>query len=561
MKLLDPRGLLRRSQLTLAARPARAALPDAAVVFYDNTKMDVGHYGLVFERIKAGLRHRSISRFLDLRETIRGKTTEDIDRLAERLASMSESVPIAAVIGLADMGVSPAMVTLSVSLERMGVPTVCLTAGPGAALSRAHASYRAGSLCLCELDLYPGSSRDEVQREADAAVDRIIAMLSSPAAQLAALAEVDHPIDRQPVASDGCITIDATDDGQSLDAVLERFEELHIGDGLPIVPPSRERYQAMARYCPIDHEAILMDATGPSGTPMRIRDALVACVMAGCTPRYVPIVLTALRAMSRPRYNLLQAVTTSFGGGHFILASGPIASEIGMHGGQGCLGPGFRANATIGRAVNLALSNTCRSVPGFADLACLSSPTEYSYCMAEGPSPVGWARINEERFGAGDTCVMVLKAESPHSLMDLASTTAASLMETIVDCCTSLGSNNAFVAGALVLVLNPDHARMLQEGGFDKDGIRRAVHASARIERSRLPSRGLVAPGNDDAGTAGFHHVTRSPADVEVVIAGGKGGHSAVIRPWALHSDPVFEAVRLPNGEAAGSLECFLAQA
>jgi len=65
--------------------------------------------------------------------------------------------------------------------------------------------------------------------------------------------------------------------------------------------------------------------------------------------------------------------------------SGPLAQETGIHTGRGYLGPGFCANATIGRAVTLVLINTCRAVPGKADLASLSSPAEYTYCFAENP--------------------------------------------------------------------------------------------------------------------------------------------------------------------------------
>jgi hypothetical protein len=311
----------------------------------------------------------------------------------------------------------------------------------------------------------------------------------------------------------------------------------------------------MRAYCPFDPQEIIFAGIGPSGTALTVRDALLAAVMAGCRPQYVPIVLTALRAMSRPQYGLLQAVTTSFSGGHFVLASGPIAREIGLHGGQGCLGPGFRANATIGRAVNLALLNVCRPIPGHADLACISSPAEYTYCMAE-DSAEPWRPMNEERFDRATTCVMMLKAEPPHAVMDLVSTTASALLETIVACCTTLGSNNAYVAGSLVLVLNPDHVRLLASGGYDKERLRREIHQRARIAGELVTSRGIVGV-KPKVEADGFHYVTRSPDDIEIIVAGGEGGHSGVILPWALHSEAVYEAVRLPDGRVAESLDQF----
>jgi len=400
-----------------------------------------------------------------------------------------------------------------------------------------------------------------VSREIDACIPRLLAMLTTNGAALGEVARIDYPVDPNPSASNGFLseatsvalqTLDATD----LDAVYAQLESLHIGDGLPVVPPTHARYQHMRTYCAFDPDEIILKGIGPSGTPLMVKDALIAAVMAGCRPQYMPIVLTALRAISRPQYGLLQAVTTSFSGGHFVLASGPIARHVGLHGGQGCLGPGFRANATIGRAVNLALLNVCRAVPGHADLACISSPAEYTYCMAEDAPPGRWTPMNEERFDRAATCVMTLKAEAPHAVMDLVSTKASALMETIVACCTTLGSNNAYVAGSLVLVLNPDHVRLLHAGGYDKDRLRREIHQRARISGERVANRGIVGitPKVD---ADGFHYVTRSPADVEIVAAGGEGGHSGVILPWALHSEAVYEAVRLPDGSIAESLEQF----
>ena len=557
-RLLDPRGRLDLGRITLARRPDVAALAAGNLLFYDNEKMDVGHYGPIYTRIKEGLRAHGISRFCDRRATIRGKTSADIAAMAREF---SEVGACAAVVALADMGVSPAMVALSVEMERLGVPTVCLTARPGSRLAAAHAHYRAGSLCLVPFDIYPACDQETVSREIDACIPRLLEMLTTNGAALDELARIDYAVDPDSAASDGFLshktssapTISKPTD---LDLVFSQFESMHIGDGLPVVPPTQARYENMRTYCAFDPDEIILKGIGPSGTSLTVRDALIAALMAGCRPQYMPIVLTALRAISRPQYGLLQAVTTSFSGGHFVLSSGPIARQIGMHGGQGCLGPGFRANATIGRAVNLALLNVCRAVPGHADLACISSPAEYTYCMAEDAARGPWTPINEERFDSATTCVMTLKAEPPHAVMDLVSTTASALMETIVACCTTLGSNNAYVAGCLVLVLNPDHVRLLHAGGYDKDRLRLEIHQRARISGELVANRGIVGI-TPKVNADGFHYVTRSPADIEIVAAGGEGGHSGVILPWALHSEAVYEAVRLPGGQIAESLEQF----
>ena len=558
-RLLDPRGRLRLERLALAPRPDASALGAGTLLFYDNEKMDVGHYGLIYARLKEALGSRGIARFVDRRATIRGKTPTDIGDMARELAATGAS---AAVIGLADMGVSPAMIALAVEMERLGLPTVCLTARPGSRLAVAHAHYRAGSLCLIPFDIFPASDEATVLHEVDACVSRLVAMLTTNGAALEALAAIDYQVDPASAVDDGFIAppISTTTTARSdvdFDAVYASFEAMHIGDGLPLVPPTLARYEAMCAYCASDPHEIIFEGIGPSGTPVTVRDVLVNAVMAGCRPQYVPVVLTALRAMAKPQYGLLQAITTSFSGGHFVLVSGAIAREIGLNAGQGCLGPGFRANATIGRAVNLTLLNVCRPVPGHADLACLSSPAEYTYCMGEDSRITIWPPLHEERFDADTTCVMTLKAEPPHAVMDLVSTTAADLLDTIVDCCTTLGSNNAYVAGCLVLVLNPDHVRLLSSGGYDKARLRREIHERARVPIDKVVSRGIVGI-KPTAAADGFHYVTRSPADVEIVVAGGEGGHSGVILPWALRSEPVYEAVRLADGTAARSIDAFL---
>jgi hypothetical protein len=198
--------------------------------------------------------------------------------------------------------------------------------------------------------------------------------------------------------------------------------------------------------------------------------------------------------------------------------------------------------------VNLALVNASRAVPGAADLCCLGSPAEWTYCFAEAAGP--WPTLNAERFDAQATTVLALKAEPPHGVTDFRSRTAEDLLGTLLDCCTSLGSNNAYMPGSLVLVLAPDHARLLAAAGWDKAALRTHIHAGAGHDAAAVAPRGIAAIV-PTAGADGRVRVTRRPADVEIVVAGGRGGHSAVIRPWSLSSEAVIEPVRRPDGALA----------
>ncbi|MBN2564619.1 MAG: hypothetical protein JXB46_02805, partial [Candidatus Eisenbacteria bacterium] len=393
----------------------------------------------------------------------------------------------------------------------------------------------------------------------------ILEGLTATAEELEATADIDFALDRSTPSPDRVLEVPPGDaprgeadlPGSGMEEVRDLFESLHLGDGLPVVPPTARRLEAMLAYSPWSPDTVLIASAGPNGADVTVRDVAVNAVLAGCRPHHIPILLAAFRAMADPRYSFLQSVTTSHPGGNLVLVSGPLAAEAGISGGQGCLGPGYTANATVGRAVNLTIVDVCRSVPGVCDLGCLGSQAEYSYCFAEDPRLTPWTTINAERFDSSTTVVYVLKAEPPHDVIDYLSMRGEDLMVTLAGSCTTLGSNNAYLPGNLVLVLTPDHARLLARDGWDKGRIRRHIHDSVRHSAERVRGRGIVPvrpPGFDGMDPI---PVTRSPDDVEVVVAGGRGGHSAVILPWALHSDAVVEPVLLPDGRVPASLEEF----
>ncbi|MFB3893749.1 MAG: hypothetical protein ACE15C_17180 [Phycisphaerae bacterium] len=559
--ILDPRGRQERPMLKLARRTHMAGLKKGKVLFYNNTKLDFCNYGEVFIRIKEHFVKAGIRNFVDFKETVRGKTTQGLRDYAAKIARCR---PVAAVVALGDMGTTPATTVVSIALEELGVPTVYITASPGAELAQAVAFYRAGQLCMCPIDIYQGSTRQEVAAQIDKRIRFIFDALTLPPGKIERCAHIGFALDRTPPAetlpfSPKSPAAGADEPAAHIEEITDLFDELRIGDGLPIVPPTAARLAKMMTYCPFKPGMALAREIGPTGKDITVRDVAVAAVMAGCKPTAMPILVTAFKCMADPRYNFLQSVTTSHPGGNMVLVSGPLAQEVGLYGGPGCLGPGFAANATIGRAVNLVIINVCRSVPGVCDLDCIASQAEFTYCFAEEPKLTPWRTINAERFDARTTSVMVLKAEPPHDIIDFLSQTGGDLMDTITDCATTLGSNNAYIPGNLILVITPDHGKMLARDGWDKDRIRRHIHQYAFHATPMVRDRGLVPVRPPDF--AGRHPmpVTRSPADIEVIVAGNRGGHSAIILPWALHSEAIVLPVRLPNGKLPKSISDFKA--
>ncbi len=406
--LLDPRGIQERPVLKLAPRPTIEELKKGKVLFYNNTKLDFCNYGETFVRIKERFREMGITNFVDYKETVRGKGSKVLEDYAAMLA---KEKPTAAVLALGDMGTSPATCIVTIALEKLGIPSVYITAPPGGDLVEGVALYRAGNLCLCKIDIYQASTRKEISEQIDLKWDYIMNSLTGQGATLAKTAEIPLKMDKVPPAANGLLPIidkiQVSEDkliepGCYMEEIMEYFDAEHISDGLPIIPPTRARYDKMLAYCPWDPEETLWIEVGPSGKNVQVKDVVIAAVMAGCKPQAMPVLIAAFKALHHPKYNLLQSVTTSHPGGNLVLVSGPIAQEIGLSGMQGCMGPGYPVNATVGRAVNLVIMNVCRSVPGICDLDCLASQAEFTYCFAEEPSLAQWQMINEERYDAKD---------------------------------------------------------------------------------------------------------------------------------------------------------------
>lgn len=561
--MLDPRGYQERNVIDLAKRPSLEELKRGKILFYNNTKLGFCNYYTVFDRIKERLIEIGCdeSKWVEYTETVRGKNAQ---RLAEYAAMLAKEKPVAAIVAFGDMGTSSSTTVLTMELEKIGVPAVYMTAPPGTAITEGVGVYRAGNLCMASVDIYQASTVEEVSAEVDKKWDYILAALTTNGEGLKELAHIDLKMDRVAPAADGLLPFvperneeSDAEPGAYLEEIMDYFHEEHISDGLPIIPPTKRRYEAMMEYCPWDEDTKLVDPSGPSGKEITVKDVAIAAVMAGCKPNAMPVLVAAFKALNSPLYNFNQSVTTSHPGGNMCIVSGPIAQELGISGRQGCMGPGWPANAAIGRAINLVIMNVLRSVPGVCDLDCIASQAEFTYCFAEEPDLAQWNMINEDRFDSKTTTVYLLKAEPLHDIIDFLSLNGHDLLDTITACCTTLGSNNAYMPGPLVVCLTPDHAMMLKKDGYTKEMIQEHIHQYVYHQTPMVNGRGLMPVRPKEWVNRHPLPVTRFPRDVEVVTIGGRGGHSGVVLPWALHSEGCVEALRLPDGTIAGSIEDF----
>src|SRR2546428_5660489 len=203
----------------------------------------------------------------------------------------------------------------------------------------------------------------------------------------------------------------------SPEALLAAFCEREWCDGLPVVPPTEERVRAMLGEALAERS---LGAMPPLWRQATLEKLAVNAVMAGCEPAYFPVVVAAVEAMLEPAFNLYGVQATTHPVAPLLIVHGPIARELGVHAGSGCFGPGFRANATIGRAIRLILMNLGGAWPGRYDMATQGSPAKFTYCIAEREDASPWGPLR-----AGESAVTVFGGEAPHNVNDHVSTGAA----------------------------------------------------------------------------------------------------------------------------------------
>jgi hypothetical protein len=212
-------------------------------------------------------------------------------------------------------------------------------------------------------------------------------------------------------------------------------------DGLPFVPPTAERVGMMlagARAEPAETLGLMP----PLWRECTIEKLAVNAVMAGCEPAHFPVVVAAVRAMLDPAFNLYGVQATTHPVAPLVVVSGPYARTIRMHAGPGLFGPGFRANATIGRAIRLILMNVGGGWPGRGDMATQGSPAKFAYAIAEREDATPWEPLHVALgFKAEQSAVTVFGGEGPHNVNDHVSTTAPGILNNVADVATTLGSN------------------------------------------------------------------------------------------------------------------------
>ncbi len=338
------------------------------------------------------------------------------------------------------------------------------------------------------------------------------------------------------------------------DAVQDYYAEQGWTDGLPVVPATEELVRKMLLPYGQDPSTSL-GIVQPRNAEATLEKVAINAVMAGCRPEHFPVVVAAVKAARQPDFNLASVQATTGGAAPAIIVNGPIARELGINGDSGCFGPGYRANAAIGRALRLFVRNVAGLVPGEMDKATLALPARYSFCFAENEARSPWEPRHVE-LGLAPSSSMVTLAgiRGIYPIMESTSPTGIQVLRTLVGSIRTIGFANYYQTGTgaqMTLVLCPEHAAEIHASGLSKKDVREYVFQNARMPLRRL--KDIAHYGNrnwpgwiDETDPRAMAPIVRSADDVVVVVAGGDGRHSAWLAGWGV-TRVVTQEVELPD--------------
>lgn len=317
---------------------------------------------------------------------------------------------------------------------------------------------------------------------------------------------------------------------------MDLFESNGWTDGLPIIPPTRERVDALLAETDRAPTAVI-GAMATANRILTVETVAVNAVMAGCRPEYMPLLVAIAEALVDPDFNLALIQTGTNPSTPFFMVSGPFAQKIGMNSGGNLFGPGNRANATIGRAVRLMLLNVGGGIPGDVDRSTHGQPAKYTFGLAENEAANPWEPLRVELgYDRSQSTVTLVSAEGLHNMCDHVSKDVYGVLTVFCDSIPSMGMTLPYMPGPAVVIVCPEHAEMLRAEGWSKDDVRRYLYDHARLPLGKLKQGGLwdyrVWPAwfeihDDSALMPAF----RSPEEIIITVAGGAGRHSAFVSP------------------------------
>jgi len=330
---------------------------------------------------------------------------------------------------------------------------------------------------------------------------------------------------------------------------IEALFERGWSDGLPLVPPTEERVLRMLQGTRRDPQELV--GLVPSDlAPATVEKIAINAVMAGCKPEYLPVVLAAVEAVLEEPFAMHGVLATTMYVGPVVVVNGPIRRRIGMNAKGNALGQGNRANATIGRALQLVIRNVGGGRPQEVDRATLGNPGKYTYCFAEDEEDSSWEPLSVERgIAPGKSAVTVFAGFGLQGIVDQKSRDPDSLARSFAESLKAIQNVKIAPGCDAMVVVCPEHERTFRAAGWSKAKVYETLHALTRMPAEDvMPGAKGIAEGNG-AAKPGTMVNKFAPNGLMLVRAGGSAGmFSGIIGGWAASgprgSSPVTKEVK-----------------
>lgn len=315
---------------------------------------------------------------------------------------------------------------------------------------------------------------------------------------------------------------------------FEAMFERGWSDGLPMVPPTEERVLRMLTGTARDPREVIGLAP-PDLIPLTVEKVAINAVMAGCRPDYLPVVLAAVEAALAPEFAWHGVLATTMFVGPVVVVNGPVRRQIGMNAKGNALGQGNRANATIGRAVQLIIRNVGGGRPQEVDRATLGNPGKYTYCFAEDEEGSFWEPLSTERGVArGVSAVTVFAGFGLQGIVDQKSRDPESLSRSMAESLKAIHNVKLAPSCDAMIVVCPEHERTFRAAGWTKQRLYDELYKLCEIPGEHLVSGALgIAEGRPESDRDKMFNKFRPGGLLIVRAGGGAGMFSGIIGGWS----------------------------
>ena len=350
----------------------------------------------------------------------------------------------------------------------------------------------------------------------------------------------------------------AADPAEQAGAVIEYCYERGWTDGLPVVPATRSGVEAFLATTERGPDEIIGSAAH-LGRSITVAQAAANAIMAGCRPEYFPVVLAAWEAVNLER-SARGAWQSTSGPAPLIVVNGPVRSRLGINYQGGVFGPGFRANATIARAIGLIVRNGYGIRPQELEQATQGLPGRWSVCLGENEELSPWEPFSVVGGVApGVDAVSAILIRTCEYVDNRGTDSPEAVLTDFADTLARMG---AYVGGGHSsggLVLGPEHAQLFGRYGWSRADVQQWLFEHAVRDRAELVAAGKGEGGAGEGGAGGGKKspvsdparagtpfpMLPSARDIPILVAGAANAAMSMVfrpfgwAPWSGRSVPV----------------------